>query len=89
MFKFELGAEVKDVVTGYIGTVTGRVEHLTGCNTYFVQRKYKAGQKIENSEHFDEPRLTATGKSVKLAIPKQSPLIQKPGADLKLSLGKK
>lgn len=68
-FKFELGEEVKDVITGYVGCVVSQMTHITGCTTYFIQRKYKANEKIDDSQHFDENRLTATGKKVKLNLP--------------------
>lgn len=58
MFKFELGQEVEDMVTGYKGHIVGRAEHLTGCNTYGIQRKWKpTEEKVANSEYFDENRL--------------------------------
>lgn len=69
LFKYELGEEVEDVITGYVGSIVTRMDHVTGCATYLVQRKYKKGEKIESSEHFDETRLKATGKKVKLDMP--------------------
>jgi len=37
-FKLELGQEgVRDRITGFTGTVTGRAEYLTGCRQYLVQ----------------------------------------------------
>jgi hypothetical protein len=36
MFKIELGAEVKDCVTGFSGIVTGRADYVTGCRQYAV-----------------------------------------------------
>lgn len=67
-FKFELGQEVTDAVTGFKGFIVSRTEHLTQCSSYGVQPKFKAGDKKEY-EFFDEPRLTATGKRVKLTAP--------------------
>lgn len=32
MFRLELGLEVKDIVTGFRGIITGRCEYLTGCH---------------------------------------------------------
>jgi hypothetical protein len=36
MFKFELGQEIKDVITGYQGVVMVRAEYFTGCRHYGV-----------------------------------------------------
>lgn len=85
-FKFELGQEVEDVITGYTGHVTGQVRHITGCDTFFVQRRYKKGEKIDDSQHIDEPRLKATGKKLKLEIPKEE--VRQPGYDRSIRPGK-
>lgn len=66
MFKFELGSEAQDIVTGYVGIIIGRAEHITGCNTYGVQKKTKKNEAPENSVYFDENRLKLTGKKVKV-----------------------
>lgn len=36
MFTFELGSKVKDLINGFEGVVTARLEFLTGCNQYCV-----------------------------------------------------
>ena len=65
-FKFELGCEVKDAVTGFRGVVVFRTERLTGCNQYGVSpTKMKDGKKPE-WEFFDENRLLKVGKGVVL-----------------------
>lgn len=76
-FKFEMGQEVKDQVTGFVGFIVARIEHLTGCNTYWVQRKHKVNEDIKTSEPFDEVRLKATGKKLEVKLVQQEP---KPGA---------
>ena len=61
-FVFELGTIVRDRVTGFEGAITGRAQHLTGCNTYGLQPKeMKDGKPIE-AEWFDENRLEAIPK---------------------------
>lgn len=70
-FEHDLGQEVEDVITGYVGYVVTRMDHITGCATYIVQRRHKKGEKIEDSMHFDENRLRSTGKKAKLKIPKE------------------
>lgn len=53
----ELGKSAKDIVTGFEGVVTGRVEYLTGCNQYLVASKCKDGSESK-SNWYDENRLT-------------------------------
>lgn len=72
IFKFDLGAKVEDVVTGYKGVVIHRTEYLNGCIRYGVQtQELKDGKTIE-SEMFDEQQLTAVtlmGKEMKIILP--------------------
>lgn len=70
-FKFELGEGVKDVISGFSGVVMGRSQFLTGCNQYSVSpTKLDKDGKRQDWEYFDENRLVATGKSVKLPTSK-------------------
>lgn len=56
-FKFNLGDEVKDVITGFSGIITSRTQWLNNCNTYGVQpTRLKDGVPGER-QHFDEPQL--------------------------------
>ena len=64
----ELGKTAKDIVTGFEGIVTGRVEYLTGCNQYLVTPKIKDGASKSDALWFDENRLTVT-KAAKIVIP--------------------
>lgn len=56
-FKFELGSEVKDKITGYTGIVNSRSQWLTNCNTYGVKSKELKDGKPMDSVGFDEPSL--------------------------------
>lgn len=60
--KYELGQELKDIVTGFKGIVTGRAQYLTGCTHYGIQPKSKDGVSVASVEWFDESRLIPTGK---------------------------
>jgi hypothetical protein len=73
-FKFNLGDEVKDTLTGFKGTISYRVEHLTGCNGYGLQPPMdkKTGE-VPDPKQFDENRLAPTGKSFKLPEEKAKP----------------
>lgn len=57
MFKFQIGQKARDVVTGFTGTIIGRCEHITTCNTYGLQPPVKADGDYMNAQWFDEPRL--------------------------------
>ncbi len=80
-FKFECGHEAKDQVTGFIGIITSRSEHLTGCNTYWINPGLnKKTGKLEEGMWVDENRLVLTGKSIKSKV-EVSPNPRKNGAE--------
>lgn len=56
-FKFELGDEVKDIITGFKGVVISRTQWLNACNVYGVQPRKLKDNKIQEKGHFDEPQL--------------------------------
>jgi hypothetical protein len=56
-FKFELGATVRDTVTGFVGVVAGRTQYLFGCNRYGVQAKVLHDGKPIEWQSFDELQL--------------------------------
>ncbi len=63
-FKFNLGSEVKDEITGFVGIVTGRHQWLNNCNTYTVQpTKLKDGAP-QPTVNFDQPQLMLVVKDV-------------------------
>lgn len=56
-FKFELGSEVKDIISGFTGLVFSRSQWLYQCNTYGIKPKgLKDGKPIDTC-WFDEPSL--------------------------------
>lgn len=64
-FKHELGTRVKDLITGYTGIITGRAEHITGCNTYWVNPQLIKEGKVVSAEYFDEDRLEKVDEGIK------------------------
>ena len=63
-FKFNLGREVKDTITGFKGIVIARHQWLNNCNTYGVQcQELKDGMPQEMAR-FDEPQLIVVVKNV-------------------------
>ena len=67
--KPKLGMTVKDVVTGFKGIVTGRVEYLTGCTQYLVQPPVKKDGDCVDARWIDEDRLENTSTKV-FSLPK-------------------
>jgi len=67
-FKFEIGAILKDVITGFTGVAMARAQYFTGCVHYGLelQKLEKDGQIHGQYEWIDESRLVATGKVVNL-----------------------
>lgn len=57
MFKIELGSKVKDLVSGYTGTVVNRVQYLNRCIQYGVQGKMSKEGKLPDTHYFDEGQL--------------------------------
>lgn len=54
---FNFGDRVRDLVTGFEGTVTAFVKHMTGCDQYCLAPPYKDGP-INRGEWFDADRLS-------------------------------
>lgn len=51
------GVKVKDRITGFTGTVVGRVEYLTGCSQACVVPEVDDKGSARAAQWFDEPRL--------------------------------
>ena len=59
-FKFILGEEVKDKITGFRGVVMARSEYHTGCNTYgLLSKTLTKDAKPAEWEWIDERLLTS------------------------------
>lgn len=68
-FKFNLGDEVKERITGFTGVVMCRTQWLYNCNVYGVKsRELKEGKPMD-CQHFDEPSLDLVGAAT--ATPKR------------------
>lgn len=67
-YKFNHGDQLKDNVTGFSGTVTGRADYMTGCKQYLIVAKWKKDSTSEPlSNWYDEDRLTLIKDSKKKA----------------------
>jgi len=56
-FKFNLGSEVKDKITGFKGIIRGRSDYLTGCNTYGIQSQKLKDERPNEWVWIDEYQL--------------------------------
>lgn len=55
--EIELGATMRDRITGFQGVVTGRVNYLTGCNQALIAPPLGPDGSIRCAEWFDDQRL--------------------------------
>lgn len=79
IFKFNVGDDVKDTLTGYKGVIEARTEWLNGCIRYQVlSRKLKDG-KVQDAHVFDEQQLAI----IKTAKPKEPAFRGGPKNDIK------
>lgn len=65
----ELGGKVKDPITGFIGTVTGKTEWLYGCTRIAVQAPMDKDGKVPPLEWFDELQLENAKPDKKIGGP--------------------
>ncbi len=58
--RFELGTRARDIVTGFEGVVTAKVEYLTGCIQYAIKPpELDKDGKMRDAHYFDEDSLVA------------------------------
>lgn len=62
MFKFQYGDKVKDFVSGFKGTITGRAEYMTGCRQYVVAPPVGKDGTFREGIWIDEDRLKVVSK---------------------------
>lgn len=56
-FKFELGSELRDKITGFSGVVVYRSQWIHGCNVYGLRFMELKDGKPMDTQQFDEPQL--------------------------------
>lgn len=62
ILQIKLGSKVRDVITGYTGIATGRVEYITGCDQLLVSPPVKDGGEFVESKWLDKQRLVAVAE---------------------------
>lgn len=56
-FILENGTKVKSNISGFVGMVTSRADHLNGCNRYYVNPPVDKDMKLPDGYWFDEAEL--------------------------------
>jgi len=64
----KLGSTVHDIITGFTGVVTGRVEYISRCNRILVDPKCKADGDLVAAQWFDEQRVWVDDKVAVVAL---------------------
>ena len=57
IFKYDLGAQAVDTVTGFKGTITARIEFISGCVQYALRPRVDEKGQMVDSVYIDEDRL--------------------------------
>lgn len=61
-----MGKKVKDVVTGFTGLVTGKLEALYGCTQYVITAPVnEKGKADDNKAVVDEGRIKVLGQGIR------------------------
>lgn len=60
-FTIDLGTTVRSNISGFQGMVTSRLEHLNGCNRYWVSPPVDKDGKLQDGYWFDEAELVVIG----------------------------
>lgn len=63
-FKFNLGDEVTDNITGFTGIVICRTQWLNSCNVYGVKSRVLKDGLVADTQYFDQPQLVVFKKKV-------------------------
>jgi hypothetical protein len=71
------GKKAKDKVTGFVGTITGKIEWMYGCNQYCIVPSVDKDGKLGDGNWFDEGRI----EIIEDSIDPESVKAEKNGAD--------
>lgn len=70
--EIRMGSTAKDIITGFVGVVTGKVSYITGCDQCLLAPKCEDDGKIQDARWFDVDRLVEQDAAlVKLVAPKK------------------
>lgn len=66
IFKFELGAKARCIVTGLEGIIIGRAQYLNGCKQYGIKQKVGKDGKVPEAHWIDEAQLKQVTGGIKI-----------------------
>jgi hypothetical protein len=64
--KFQLGQQLRDLVTSFTGIAVSRIEYLNGCIQYGVKPKVDEKGAMPEVQYIDQHQLEATGESISI-----------------------
>jgi hypothetical protein len=64
LFKFKMGAHVKDRLTGFEGVVIARADYLDGTKGYSLQARSTVDGKVVSEEWIGEGRLELVNATI-------------------------
>lgn len=70
----ELGSQVKDKVTGFIGIATAHARNITGCDTIYIQPVIDKDGKLSDGQWFDVNRLAVIQVPSQTGISRTRPI---------------
>jgi hypothetical protein len=73
LWKFNLGEQVKDTVTGFKGIITARIEYINGCLQYCVEPKVDKEGKPQKHQYVDEGQLELVPSKKRKPVKKDPP----------------
>ncbi len=56
-FKFDLGIEAESIISGFTGMITSRLQHLNGCDRYWIAPKVDKDGKLPEGYWLDEGEI--------------------------------
>jgi hypothetical protein len=64
-FKYPIGAEVRNKITGFEGIITSRVQYITGCDQYGLQPRVDEKGNHREGIYADEGQLEPVNEGIK------------------------
>ena len=66
--EIKLGNKVKDIVTGFEGIATSKVEYLNGCIQYCVKPTKGKDGKMPEGEYIDQQQLLVVSVGIAVGV---------------------
>lgn len=67
-WKFDLGVTLQDLVTGFKGIATSRLEYINGCKQYGIRAKVDDKNAMPDSQYIDQQQLKQVDKGISVEI---------------------